>query len=261
MTAGNVSTTFDPTAIAGATETSLPPKTHNQPPEAPEVALFQQIDDLYDTAKDFADGEPIADDKMEAVITGIYNDLHKLGKEADELRVAEKKPLDDAVKAIQDKYNKYIQPKKGRVDMAKAALGDLLAPYRNAKRLAAEAEARRIAEEAETARIAANAAMQASSGNLAEREEAEERLAEAKRLETTARRANKAATTGTGLRTVWSAEIADESAALDWAYNHAPGEFMALALSLANEQVRAGVRSLPGFKVVEEKVAATGRAG
>jgi hypothetical protein len=55
---------------------------------------------------------------------------------------------------------------------------------------------------------------------------------------------------------VWSAEIADEEKALDWAFGHAPGEFMALALSLANEQVRAGARKLPGFRVVEEKRAA-----
>jgi len=249
MTATATATTFDPTAIAG---TSLPPKTHNQPPEA---LIFQRIDDLYDTAKDFADGEPITDDKMEETIAGIYNDLHKLGKQADELRVAEKKPLDDAAKAIQDKFNRYIQPKKGRVDMAKAALGDLLAPYRNAKRLAAEAEARRVAEEAAEARASAIAAMQASAGNLAEREAAEELLADAKKLETTAKRTFKAATTGTGLRTVWSVELVDEEVAMDWLWARAKDEVLAVAQRNAEEVVRGGARAVPGFSVTERKVA------
>lgn len=239
-------TTFDPTAIATV------PKTHNQPPE---VLLFQQIDDLYDTAKDFADGEPITDDKMEETVAGIYNDLHKLGKQADELRVAEKKPLDDQIKAIQDKYNKYIQPKKGRVDLAKAALGDLLAPYRAAKAAAAAAEARRIAEEAEKARAAANAAIQQSSGNLAEREAAEELLADAKALERTAKRADKAATTGTGLRTVWDVTLVDEEAAMEWCWARAKSEVLAVAQRNAEEAVRGGVRVVPGFSVTERKVA------
>lgn len=242
MTQQATATTFNPIATIG----------HNAPPELP---IFQQIDDLYDTARDFADGEPIADDKMEEVITGIYNDLHKLGKQADELRVAEKKPLDDAVSAVQSKYNPYIQPKRGKVDMAKAALGDLLAPYRAAKAAAAAAEAARIAAEAEAARQAANAAIQSSSGNLAAREEAEELLADAKKLERTASRTFKAATTGTGLRTVYDVTLVDESAAMDWLWSRAKDEVLAVAQRNAEEAVRGGVRAVPGFAVVERKVA------
>lgn len=233
---------YNPRAVIG----------NNRPPE---VALFQQIDDLYDTAKDFADGQPIEDDKMEAVITGIYNDIHKLGKEADDLRVAEKKPLDEQIKAIQDKFNRYIQPKKGRVDMAKDACQSLLTPWRIAKQQAAAAEALRVAEAAEAARQAANAAMQASSGNLAAREEAEERLAEAKALEKTAKRADKAATTGTGLVTRWVAVLDDEEQAMDWTWGRAKAELLAVAQRNADEVVRAGVRQVPGFIVKDEKVA------
>jgi Pyruvate/2-oxoacid:ferredoxin oxidoreductase gamma subunit len=239
--------TFDPTAIA------TPAAGHNLPPH---LQLFEQINDLYAEAKNWADGEPIASVEMHDAITKLYDGLHELGKQADELRKEQKKPLDDAVQAVQTLYNPYIQPKRGKVDLGKAALGELLAAWR--ARVAAEkaAEAARIAEAADAARVAANAAMQASSGNLAAREEAEEQLADAKRLEKTANRSWKAATTGTGLRTVWDVTLVDEEAALDWAYGRAADEFRALAQKNAEEQVRAGVRSVPGFSVVERKVAA-----
>ncbi|SFB52539.1 hypothetical protein SAMN03159496_04661 [Rhizobium sp. NFR07] len=240
-------TEFNPTDIAGSV-----PKTHNQPPY---IAIFTEIDDLYEEAKNWADGEAISSQEMHDAIEKLYDGLHEAGKKADALRVEDKKPLDDQVAAVQSRYNPYIQPKKGKVDLAKSTLGALLAPWR--KKVADEkaAEAAKQAAEAAAAKEAAEAAIRSSSGNLAAREEAEELLADAKKMERGAKRADKAATTGTGLRSVWSAEIADEEAALEWAYTLAPVEFMALALSLANERVRAGARELPGFRVVEEKVA------
>ena len=241
------STDFNPLAVAG----------HNQPPE---LLLFQEIDDLFMEAKNWADGEPITSTEMADAITALREGIHEAGKKADALRVEEKKPHDDAAKAVQDKYNPYVQPKKGRVDMAKSALDSLLTPWR--QKVAAEkaAAAAAAAKEAEAARLAAQEAMQASAGNLAEREAAEELLADAKRLEKGARRADKAATTGLGLRTVWVAVLEDPEKALDWAYGRAADEFMAVAQRNADEAVRAGLRQVPGFRVVEEKVASAGRA-
>jgi hypothetical protein len=194
--------------------------------------------------------------QMHDAITALYDGLHDLGKKADEYRVEQKKPLDEQIKAIQDEFNPYIQPKKGKVDRGKAALGDLLSAYRAAKAAAAKVEADRIAAEAAEARRKADEAIRASSGNLAAREEAEEQLAEAKKFEKSAARTFKAATTGTGLRTVWRAELVDVTAALDWFFGEKPEEFTALVQRLADEAVRAGVRKVPGFKVVEEKRAA-----
>ncbi|NKJ03112.1 hypothetical protein [Rhizobium sp. SG741] len=238
-------TDFDPTAIAG--------KDHNLPPHE---AIFQQIDDLYDEAKNWADGEPITDEAMHDAITKLYDGLHELGKQADELRVEKKKPLDDQIKAIQDEFNPYIQAKRGKVDLGKSALGDLLAAWRAKVAAEKKAEADKIAAAAEAARKAADEAMRASSGNLAAREEAEEQLAEAKRLEKTARRWDKATTTGTGLRTVWVATLEDAEKALDWAFARSPGEFNALAQKMADEAVRGGARAVPGFSVTEDKRAA-----
>lgn len=237
---------FDPTDIAGV------PKTHNQPAY---IGIFSEIDDLYEEAKNWADGEAISSQEMHDAIEKLYDGLHEAGKKADALRVEEKKPLDEKVKEIQDRYNKYIQPKKGRVDLAKSTLGALLAPWRKKVADDKAAEAAKQAAEAAAAKEAAEAAIRSSSGNLGAREYAEELLADAKKLERGAKRADKAATTGTGLRTVWNVNITDEEKALDWAFTHAPGEFMAMALSLAEEQVRGGVRSIEGFSIVEDKVA------
>lgn len=249
-TIDTVSDDFNP--LATATTTATPGPGHNQDPTE---AALQAIQDLFDEAKNFADGEPITSQEMHDAITELKAQLHEAGKVAEELRVAAKKPHDDAIAVIQDKFNPFVQPKKGKVDMGKKALDDLLAAWR--VRVAAEkaAEARRIAEEAEAARQAAAAAIQASSGNLAAREEAEAALAESKRLEKQASRATKAATTGTGLVTRWVAEMVDEAAALDWAYGRAKDEFLAVVQRNADEQVRAGVRQVPGFVVREEKVA------
>ncbi|MGO8211863.1 hypothetical protein ACC782_33825 [Rhizobium ruizarguesonis] len=238
---------FDPTTIATI--------GHNQPPASPFDAVKQEIEDLFEEAKNFADGEPISDQATHDAIEKLRDGIHEAGKRADALRVEEKKPLDDQVKAIQDRYNVYIKPKSGKVDLAKSTLDTLLTPWRT--RIAQEKaqEAARVAAVAEAARVAAQEAMRASSGNLAAREEAEELLADAKRLEKTAKRADKAATTGTGLRTVWVAELVDEDSAMDWLWARAKEEVLAVAQRNADEVVRGGVRQVPGFKVVESKVA------
>lgn len=230
-----------------------PPATHNQPPA--KLTAFETIADLYDEAKNWADGEPITSPEMHDKITELREKLHEAGKEADALRKAEKDPLDEQIKAIQDEFNPFIQPKKGKVDMGKSALDDLLAVWR--QRVAAEkaAVAAKLAEDAAEAKRKADAAMQSTTGNLAAREEAEAELAAAKEIERDAKRANRIATTGTGLRTVWVATITDEAAALDWAYGRDPGRFRELVQQMADEAVRGGMRSIPGFDVQENKVA------
>jgi hypothetical protein len=240
---------FDPTAIATPAATV----GHNQ---SPFDLIKQEIEDLFDEAKNWADGEPIASQEIHDQIEKLRDGIHEAGKRADALRVEEKKPLDDQVKAIQDKYNPYIQPKRGKVDMAKSALDALLVPWRTKVAAEKAAEAAKAAAEAEAARVAAQEAIRQSSGNLAAREEAEELLADAKKLEKTARRWDKAATTGTGLRTVWTATLVDADKALDWAFGRSPERFTELVVAMANEAVRAGMRDVPGFAVAEEKRAA-----
>lgn len=221
--------------------------------------IRDEIHDLYGEAKNFADGEPIASQDMAAAITTLHDGLHEAGKRADEARIAEKEPHDKAAKEVQDRYNLLIgntkTSGKGKVVLGKEALQVLLTPWRNKLVAEKEAAARLAREEADRIAAEAQAAIQASAGNLEEREKAEELLVEAKKVERWAKREDKAATTGTGLRTVWHADLVDEGAALDWAYGRAPERFKDVVQQMANEAVRSGLRSVPGFNVREERVA------
>jgi hypothetical protein len=217
--------------------------------------IKQEIEDLFDEAKNFADGEPIATSEMAEAMTALYDSLHDAGKRADELRVAEKKPLDDRIKAIQDRFNPLIQSSKGKVALGKQALGELLTAWRLEQTRKAEAEAAAKREEAARLAAEAEAAIRASSGNLEAREAAEALLQDAKAADKWAGRAERKATTGTGLRTTWVTAIADQESAIDWAFGHAPEQFVALALSLAEAEVRVGKRKIAGFTIEERKVA------
>ncbi|MBY3333773.1 hypothetical protein HFN98_24595 [Rhizobium laguerreae] len=239
---------FDPIATIG----------HNQPAPSEFDLIKTEIEDLFMEATNWCDGEPIADQATHDAIERLYDGLHAAGAKAEKLRVKEKEPFDTAIAEIQARFAPLIadnKSAKGKVTLGKQELSKLLTPWRTAKAAAAAAEAARIAEAAVAAKRAADEAMRASAGNLAAREEAEAALADAKRLEKTAKRADRAATVGTGLRTVWRAELVDEEAAMDWLWARAKEEVLAVAQRNADEVVRGGVRVVPGFRVVESKVA------
>lgn len=249
-------TEFNPLAIAGSEAlVELPGIGHNNPPELPQVALFTEIDDLYDEARNFADGEPIDSEALHDAMTELRDRLHKAGVAAEALRKEAVKPHDDAKAEIQATFNPYVKDKTGKVALGKSAIDTLTGAWR--KKVADEkaAEAKRIADEAAKATAAADAAIQASSGNLAAREDAESLLQDAKRLEKTAARTWKAATVGTRLRTTWVAVLEDEEKAMDWTWERAKDELLAVAQANADAAVRGGLRAVPGFRVEERKVA------
>lgn len=226
---------------------------NNPPEQTPFELISQEIADLFDEAKIWADGQPIPDEATHDAVTKLYDMLHEAGKRADALRKVEKDPHDEAVKEIQGRFNPLIQEKRGLVSMAKSSLNTLLAAYRDAQRIAREKEAARIAQIAADAEAAARAAMTASAGNLEARVEAEQEVENAKAWGKAARSADKAATTGLGLRTVWFCKIEDEGDALDWAFGKDPARFTALVQTMADEAVRMGVRSIAGVKIWDEK--------
>lgn len=236
------------------------PRGHNNPPATPYENIKTEIDDLYAEARNFADGEPITSEEMATAVTELLDLLHDAGKRADAIRIEEKAPYDNSIKAIQDKYNLLIgntkTTGKGKVVLGKEVLQALLTPWRNEQARIKEEAARLAREEADRKAAEAQAAIRASAGNLEEREKAEDLLRDAKATDRDAKRADKAATTGTGLRTIWHVVIVDEATALDWAYGRAPEQFKALCQKMAEEVVRTGVRSVPGFAVSSERVAA-----
>ncbi|MBC2887263.1 hypothetical protein H7Q97_17930 [Ochrobactrum sp. CM-21-5] len=238
---------------------SAAPIGHNRPPLSAYETVKQEIEDLFDEAKHFADGDPIDSQELADAITKLHDSLHEAGKRADEARKDEAKPHDDAKAEIQARYNLLIgntkTTGKGKVVLGKETLQTLLTPWRT--RVAAEKEAAAKAAREEADRIAREAqeAMRASAGNLEEREKAEELLAVAKKADRWAKREDRSATTGTGLRTIWHCTLENEGKALDWAYGLAPDRFKELVQSMAEETVRAGMRQVPGFKVWDERVA------
>lgn len=216
---------------------------------SPVDEVFIEIDDLYQEAKNWADGAEIVDEKQHDAAKKVHDDLHKAGQKAEELRIKEKKPLDDQINAIQERFNPYTQAKKGKVDRGKTALKEVMAKWRQKEEARKRAEAEKARLEAEEKRREAEAAMQTSSGNIEAREEAEQLLKDAKASEKFAKRVNRQATTGTGLRTEYAPVLVDarEAARHYWATQ--PEVFSKLIQELAEKDVRNGFRAIPGFRI------------
>lgn len=218
--------------------------------------IFSAIDTLYEEAAHWADGSDIESQKQHDAVTAIRTTLHDLGKKADDMRVAEKKPLDDAASAIQAEFNPYIQKGKGKVDKAKSCLDVALGKWRVAEQKRKDEIARKEKEEAEEELRKAQEAIRESSGNLLAREEAEEALERAKETQRFARRAEKDANERTGLRTKKRIEFdGDRGAGMDWAFEYQPEAVFQVGIDMAREYYNATKKCPPGFKIVEEKVA------
>ena len=232
---------------------------HNNPPaDAPDpfTAVKIHCDDLYMEAKHWLDGAAITTDAEAAAVDKLLDDARKAWKAADDARIEENVPFDLGKAAVQEKYAPLIAKTKSTTgtmvrlqDACKAALE----PWRKAKADEAAAKAEEARKLAQAKADEAAAAMQASAGNLEDREAAEELVKAANEAARDAGRAEKAATTGTGLTTYYVAVLTDQRAAMLHYMKDQPGEFIALCQRLAEADVHSGKRSLPGFTVEERK--------
>jgi hypothetical protein len=240
----------NPRAVAGG----------NNPPEpTPFELLVAELDDLFDEARNFCDGAAIDSDELAAAITTLHDRIHDCGKRADAMRKGEKDELDKQIAAIQAKYAPLIadnKSKKGKVILGKEACQALLTPWRKKKADEAAAEAARVAAIAAAEQAKAQAALAASAGNLEARVEAEQQVETAKAWGTAAKRADKAATTGLGLRTIWRGTVEDWEKAMDWAWERDPDKFREMVQGMVDSAVHGGVRAIPGVRVWDEKRAA-----
>lgn len=186
--------------------------------------------------------------EQEAQLDSLLDDLRKARKDADAERAAEKKPHDDAGKAVQAKWLPLLQ----RCDMGADEIKRLLTPYRQAKQRAKDEAARKAREEAEAKQAAAQAALR-QSDDLEARFAAEEKLKQAGKL---AAVANKIDRSATGLRTSYRAEVTDMTAFSRWAWTHRRAEYEAFLNDLAEREGRRGPVSIPGIIVHTERKAA-----
>lgn len=229
---------------------------HNGAPEETAFDAFSaHIGDLFGEAKNFLDGAGVNSEPEAEAVSKLMDELRTAAKDADKARAVEKKPHDDAGKAVQAKWKPLLDRAEMAVDACKKALAPWLQAQAEEQRIAAE-KARQEAEE--KAKAAAEAARATTLDDLAGREAAEALVADAKAAEADARRAEKARPQATGgaraatLRTTYRPELVNPSEALKHYVKTRPDELKACLQKLAEVDIRNGIRTLPGFVVHEE---------
>jgi len=236
----------------------------NNPPDEPTPfdAIRVHIEDLLTEAHAWADGNTVETQAQADEASRLIDELRKAAKAAEDVKAAEQKVHDDAIAEIRGRYNPLIQDPKtktpGKVWKAIDALKATVKPFldkQEAERREAAERARR--EAAEAARIAAEAARAASASDLAGQEAAEELVAAARRAEADAKQIENSRTQARGgdramgLRKTYTPELTDRKAALLHYLAQQPSEFEALLMQLAQRDVRAGKRQIPGFQIIE----------
>lgn len=234
----------------------LPGSGHNLTPFDQHSAA---IEDLYLEAKNWLDDKGVQSQSDADGVSKLLDLLRKAAKEADEARKEEKRPHDEAAKAVQSKWKPIID----RAELAQKVCKQALTPYLQkveAEQRAAEEEARRQAEAAEIA--AQKAFEQSGLSDLEAREEAERLATAAKEATAEANRAGKQKAhakgggRAAGLRTSYHAEITDDRAFAAYVWQNHRVELSGFLLELAGRLVRNGQRGIPGVTVHEKKEAA-----
>lgn len=248
------------------TTAAAPAAGHNNPP-SPFDEVKAKIEGLYDEAKNWLDGEPVATQGQADGINKLIVMIREAAAEADDLRKTENKPFDDGKAAVQARYAPLIadtKSVKGKTVLALEAAKKALTPWLDKldrEKREAEAKARKEADEA--AAKAAEAFRLSDQADLAAREEAEKLAEEAKQKEIAARQAANVKVIakggtgrGTGLRSYYTPEITDATAFARYVWqNHREemAEFLqAIAKRLVDQQHD---RTLPGVTIHEERKA------
>lgn len=229
--------------------------------------ITESINDALLEAKNWCDGEAAETQAQVDEIARIIDDLNANAKALEAERVAEKKPLDDQIQKIQDRYNVYLAPLKnktpGKVPTAIDALNAAKRPFLLKREQEIEEEREKAAAEAAAkAKEAADALAAAHAADLTAREAAEDKVKEA---EEAARVAKVAGTTkahafgggrAQGLRSRTVAEITDLNAAVRHYWTQDPEPFRALVQKLADEDARQNRKAAEGKGVSfrEERV-------
>ena len=222
----------------------------NHPPEPldPLDAFRVSVDDLADTVGGIA--APTTPEQA-ADVKRILDQSRALAKGMDEQRAVEKKPHDDAVKAVQARWKPLLTRADAITDTAKAALKPWIEA--DQARIAAEALAAREAANAE-AEIFRKARVTMDETSLEDREALAAAEAAVKAANKAAERAEKAKPTVRGdgravsLRTSYAPSVTDYTAFSRWAWANRPEDYRAMLDEMARKQAR-GV--IPGVEWVE----------
>jgi hypothetical protein len=208
------------------------------------------IADLYDEATNWCDGEAVTNQKQANTLVDLIDQLRAARTAADIARKEEAKPFDDGKKAVQTKYNPYIQPAKGMVDRAIASIKEVLDPWLTEQDRLKREEDNRLRKEADDAMGKAAAAIQATAGDLKAREEAELRLDDAIELDKIAKRVAKK-NIAKGARSRWDVVIDNRLDAARALWLLDPEAFDDVLLQVAKRLVAQGKREISGFTITE----------
>jgi hypothetical protein len=234
----------------------------NNPPLTPYEAHKANIDDLEAEAKNFLDGEPIANEAQAKAVSKLLDDARKARAAAEEQRKAEAKPFDDGKKAVQALWTPITHEETGRcaliADTCKKVLAPWLKRLEDEQRAVAEAAKLEAQEKAAAARKLSN---ETDTTDLSGRIAVEAAIKDASRADRAARSAESARPQARGgsraatLKSVWTATLADSVAALKHYRAEQPEALKAWLLEQAQADVRAGKRTIPGFSIIESRVA------
>lgn len=234
---------------------------HNNPPEPTPLEAARETISLLDVeASAWFDGEPIKNQAQADDVARLLDAARKARQKFDADRKAEKKPHDDAAKAVDAAWKPVITDADRIIEIAKAAQTPWLIKLDAEKRAREEAARREADEKAAAARKLA----QEADGSLAAAKARDAALEDARLAELAATRAAHAKANAKGggmaravsLRTIWRSEVQDRRALLNHIAKTAPNDLTAFVEEWAARAVRGGARELPGVRVYEERCAA-----
>lgn len=209
------------------------------------------VDDLRNEASAWLDGKDVTTAEEADAIDLLIKMARSARDEADKARAAEKKPHDDAAKAVQAKWKPLVDSADRILKVCLEKVGS----WRIAEAQRKEAEAARARAEAEAERLAEVEATRAAAGNLTAREEADQIAASAKQADKAAKSAEKAAQTGLGLRTVRTLKITDSNALARWLWTHRREDVETAHADLAQRIFRSSGPAMDGTEIEETKKA------
>lgn len=245
----------------------------NNPPEpiadamSPFEIAEKAVNDIVDEATLWLDGHKIDSKDMADGVGNLLAEIRRADKLAKDARKAEEDPHDDAVKEIRARYAPLIADTKairGKTVIAIEACKAALQPWLDAEDARIKQEAAAARAEADHKRQEAEDALRASDAqNLAEREAAEVLLRDAKKADTAANvAARQTATAGgafgraIGIRSNYTPELTDPVLAIRHYWSSRADEIQGLLVTLAERDIRAGTRTIPGFIITNQKTAA-----
>lgn len=228
----------------------------NEAPD-PAQAFSLHLDDLEEQAKQFLDGEAIANEAQAEAVSRLLSMARKAANDADEARKAEKRPHDEAAKAVQEKWRPILTKADDIATTAKRVLAPWLSKLEDEQRAAAETarlEAERLAAAAvHTAEVANPDSLADQTAVRIRRENAADAARAAKRL-AKARPQAKGGERAVGLRSVWTAEVTNPVIFARWAWEHRRGEYLTFLDVLAAREA-TGPKNIPGLIIHEGRTA------